>query len=65
MAETFNQKLELLAQKRIDEAIASHTTSVIAGNMTERNYMRATGMIAGLLEAKILIGEALTDSMKG
>ena len=65
MAETFNQKLERLAERRFDEAIVEHTKAVVAGQMTERNYMRATGMIAGLEQAKVLLQEALTDSMKG
>lgn len=59
MAETFNQRLELLTQKFIDNAVVDITTDLQAGRMTHEDYKFATGRIHGLNTAKLLLNNAL------
>ncbi len=64
MTETFNQRLEQRATELINAAIASHTVTIVAGQVTEQQYRRVTGAIAGLHEALTLIQQALVDCQK-
>ena len=60
-AQTFNQKVALRAMELIDQAVAQHTVSIVAGQISEAQYRRLTGVIAGLHEAATLVQQALKD----
>lgn len=65
MAETFNDRLEKLAQRRIDEAIAAEVDKMKGGMLPDyAAYKRASGVIAGLEQAKVMLDEALTECKK-
>lgn len=61
---TFNERLEVFAQKAIDEQITHHTDIVVAGVADHDAYKFHTGNIAGLRKAKELLSQALIDCQK-
>lgn len=65
MAETYNGRLEQLAQKRIDEAIAGEMETMAKGGLKDfADYRYHAGRIAGLRATKELLAQAHTDCQK-
>lgn len=58
-AETFNQRLEQLAQQYINSGVVDLTTTIAAGKLTHEDYKYTAGKIAGLNLAKEFLAAAL------
>lgn len=64
MVATFNEALDQAARKRVDAAVEELKEQIAAGTMSEQEYRRKAGEIAGLRLALELIDEAKTDLMR-
>lgn len=64
MAETFNDRLEKLAQKYFDTAIEQHKENMAAGGLTLEGYKLAAGRVQGLRAAKEMLDNALSEIKK-
>jgi hypothetical protein len=63
--ETFNDRLEKLLDKRLDEVIKTSTDTVAAGGLKDHaDYRYHAGRIAGMRVAKELLSQALSDIQK-
>lgn len=65
MAETFNGRLEQLAQRRLDEEIAREKDTIGNGGLKDfADYRYRAGILKGLNAAKELLAQAHTDCQK-
>lgn len=65
MAETFNDKLEQLANKRLDDSIEAEKDTMSSGALKDyADYKKHAGIIAGMRIAKEILAKALSDCQK-
>jgi hypothetical protein len=62
---TFHANVETLVGKRLDEAIANQKETICAGMLDHDRYKQEAGRLMGLIEAKKILAQAVSDVMKG